>query len=278
MVSEVMGHEAAAQLFDCMKDLFAAGTTYQPPAEVLEALRCINLTNNNLYPCVIVASNTASPQPEICWGTMRQLPRCGSCNCCQSFPQPPVQVSGSQIPSPLPSPSQSPRPMETQSCSGTAGVSAAAPMASPESQTDEGCGLPLASVEITDSKIGSEHQIGAVFADRPPPRQMINMFGNRYKDLALGAYNLPDTAMASAPSSSTTVTIMPAATYNLTEKYIAKGKRPRKSKRNPKGAIKAALKHDVRKRGPLPECPGIGNKPPIRYGKSTVFFSPAGAV
>ena len=184
----------------------------------------------------------------------------------------------SQIPSPLPSPSQSPRPMETQSCSGTAGVSAAAPMASPESQTDEGCGLPLASVEITDSKIGSEHQIGAVFADRPPPRQMINMFGNRYKDLALGAYNLPDTAMASAPSSSTTVTIMPAATYNLTEKYIAKGKRPRKSKRNPKGAIKAALKHDVRKRGPLPECPGIGNKPPIRYGKSTVFFSPAGAV
>ena len=181
-------------------------------------------------------------------------------------------------PSPSPSPDPSPRLIESQSCSGTAGVSAAAPMASPESQPDDGFTIPIASVEITDSKIGCEHQIGAHFADRPPPRQMVNMFGNRYKDLALGAYNLPDTAMASAPSSSTTLTIMPAATSNLPEIYIAKGKRPRKSKRNPKGAIKAALKHDVRKRGPLPECPGIGNKPPIRYGKSTVYFSPAGAM
>ena len=65
-------------------------------------------------------------------------------------------------------------------------------------------------------------------------------------------------------------------------KAAAKSKGKTAGKSKPKGVTtvepkpQPSTKSDTKKSPPLPEFPGVGNKPPIRYGKSTVFFSPAG--
>ena len=265
MVSEVMGHEAAAQLFDCMKDLFAAGTTYQPPAEVLEALRCINLTNNNLYPCVIVASNTASPQPEICWGTMRQLPRCNCprCNCCQSFPQPPVQVSGIQ--------DIYDRHVHMEaassSCIGTAGVSAA---------------VPVENLVPPAANVGSAGQTGSPCIESPCIEQrrrmeVLEKFHKAIQELTAPADPPPDT-----PRSHSIDGTAPSPKHKVKAAAKGRGKGKDGGTSKPNGVIRVQPRpqpstiFDANGSPALPACPGVGKQPPIRHGKSTVYFSPAG--
>ena len=131
------------------------------------------------------------------------------------------------------------------SCIGTASVSAAFSVASPESQADGGPVPPAANV-------GSASQTGG--ADL---RNQCDLGAACRTSLSCPSDSAVDCKLTQSPRS-------PPSSY----RNCVLRKAAEKSK--PKGVTK------VDKKPPLPEFPGIGNNPPIRYGKSTVYSSPAG--
>ena len=248
IVSRVMGEEAAMQLSDCMRPV-------PIPAEVLEMPQWPVFRLNDWHPCVIVASSTASPQPQILFDTRpRRLHRC---DYCQIRPRaPPLAIQD--------------RPYSeaaSSSCIGTAGVSAA---------------VPVENLVPPAANVGSAGQTGSPCIESRCIEQLRRMevlekFHKAIQELTAPADPPPDTHRShsidgTAPS--------PKHKVKAAAKGRGKGKDGGTSK--PNGVIMVQPRpqpstiFDANGSPALPACPGVGKQPPIRHGKSTVYFSPAG--
>ena len=163
---------------------------------------------------------------------------------------------------------------------GSAGASAAStPLASCESQTqmtDDGAEPPAAK----PAKVESDNTLGPACSNRPNGTEPISMFGTRHTDLPAGG-DLGSESPGSIRSLPSSCPIAPSTKSKPKRPADGKANATAAGKSKRKGVTKVELrpehatKNKAKKAGPLPEYPGIGNKPPIRYGKSTVFFSPA---
>ena len=119
--------------------------------------------------------------------------------------------------------------------------------------------------------------MGSACTARPEPKEMISMFGKRLKGDAGGgepASELPTVPASPYPMAPTPKTkAVSAGKGRPSTKAAGKSMSKAAAKAVPKPPH--ATKSTAKKSPPLPEFRGVGKKPPIRYGKSTVYFSPA---
>ena len=184
---------------------------------------------------------------------------------------------------------------------GTAGVSAAS---GPESQNQSQADTQTDSQTLTSSpavpKLDSEREIGSATKAQPNTPELTRHFSTLLRAQTLVAdppsesppespYEAPSEAPSSPPSTysaykppllPTKYTTTPKKASTPAHKVKVKGKVAKdkgkdKGKEKGKDKVKA---QPPKKLGPIPEYPGIGKKPLIKYGNCTVYFSPPAEV